>query len=65
MSDSEPQSPCVSICHLDEQGICQGCFRTADEVTDWLMASAEEKREILRRAGLRRDASTPFKLSWK
>ena len=33
MSAAEPQSPCISICVLDEQGICQGCFRSADEVT--------------------------------
>jgi len=28
-------SPCVSICMLDEQDVCTGCFRTANEITDW------------------------------
>ncbi len=62
MSEHEPQSPCVSICVLDEEDICQGCFRSAQEVTDWFMSSAERKREILALAKERRDASSPFRL---
>ena len=61
MSEPEPQSPCISVCVLDEQGICQGCFRSADEVTDWWMASTRRKREILQCASERRQASCPVK----
>ena len=57
MNDDEPLSPCISVCLLDEQDICVGCFRSAAEVTDWFMASAEEKREILRRTEERREAA--------
>ncbi|MCB1733089.1 MAG: DUF1289 domain-containing protein [Halieaceae bacterium] len=57
MNDDEPLSPCISVCLLDEQDICVGCFRSAAEVTDWFMASAEEKREILRRSEARREAA--------
>ena len=45
MSDVEPQSPCISVCLLDENDICVGCFRSAEEVTDWFVATAEQKRE--------------------
>jgi uncharacterized protein len=62
MSDAEPLSPCVSVCLLDEMNICVGCFRSADEITDWFMASAEQKREILRRTRQRREASTRVRL---
>jgi hypothetical protein len=62
MSDTEPQSPCVSICVLDDKDICQGCFRSAEEVTDWFMSSAERKLEILAMAEERREASSPFRL---
>lgn len=62
MIEDDPQSPCISVCVLDEQDICQGCFRSADEITDWLMASAEQKREILQRTVERRDASFTVKL---
>ena len=57
MNDDEPLSPCISVCLLDEQDICVGCFRSAAELTDWFMASAEEKREILRRTEERREAA--------
>ena len=62
MIEEEPQSPCISVCLLDEQDICQGCFRSADEITDWLMASAQQKREILERSVARREASFTVKL---
>ena len=62
MSDTDPQSPCVSICVLDEADICQGCFRSAEEITDWFMSSAERKREILALAAEPRDASSTFRL---
>lgn len=62
MSDKEPQSPCISICVLDEEDICQGCYRSADEITDWFMASAEQKRAILRGAQERRTASNTVRL---
>jgi predicted Fe-S protein YdhL (DUF1289 family) len=47
-------SPCVSICALDENDVCVGCYRTGGEITDWFMASNEEKRAILRAASERR-----------
>jgi predicted Fe-S protein YdhL (DUF1289 family) len=63
MSQSEPKSPCISICALSEDDICQGCFRSADEITDWFMASDEEKRAILERSAKRREESFVVRLS--
>ena len=63
MNDDEPKSPCISICVLDEQDICQGCYRSAEEITDWFMASAQEQRAILDRAKERLLASNPIRLS--
>jgi len=51
---STVESPCVSICELNEQDICLGCGRSLDEVGAWLTASEEEKRQILLRAEERR-----------
>lgn len=47
-------SPCISICQMNRQtGLCEGCFRTIDEITRWSTASEDTKRaiwvEILRR----------------
>jgi hypothetical protein len=41
------ESPCVSICRLDDSGVCVGCFRTADEIASWLSYSDERRREII------------------
>ncbi len=56
MSESEPRSPCISICALGEDDICIGCFRSAEEITDWFMAAPADKRAILERARERRAA---------
>ncbi|MDH3994598.1 MAG: DUF1289 domain-containing protein [Gammaproteobacteria bacterium] len=62
MNDAEPQSPCISVCLLDERDICVGCFRSANEITDWFMASADEKREILQRTRQRQEDATTIRL---
>ncbi len=63
MSDAEPQSPCISVCLLDDRDICVGCYRSADEITDWFLADAEGKREILARARERMEAASTFRLN--
>ena len=42
-------SPCVSICALDENDICVGCFRSGGEISIWGLLSDEEKREEQKR----------------
>jgi len=58
----QPASPCVSICALGDDEVCSGCYRTADEITDWFLAGNDEKRDILARAAARREEASPFKL---
>ncbi len=62
MKDTEPRSPCISVCVLDEQDVCMGCYRSAAEITDWFMATSEQKQEILRLAGERLQASFTIRL---
>lgn len=63
MSDPEiPASPCVSICLLDGEDICVGCYRSAQEITDWFAATPAEKREVLRRSRERELAANPIRL---
>lgn len=40
-------SPCVSVCLLDGADVCVGCFRTADEITDWVMLDDDARRKVL------------------
>lgn len=62
MSDDEPRSPCISVCVLDDDDICMGCYRSAGEITDWFMATDEQKREVLRQASERMQASSVIRL---
>jgi predicted Fe-S protein YdhL (DUF1289 family) len=56
MGDQETErvkSPCISVCTLDAKDICVGCYRSALEITDWLVMSEEQKREVLRQCARR------------
>jgi hypothetical protein len=44
---SSVQSPCVGICRLiPGTVVCEGCFRTVDEIRDWLAMSDDERRQV-------------------
>ena len=56
MSDSrnEPSkevvlSPCVSICSLDENDVCIGCYRSGKEIATWGRLDNEGKRDVLKK----------------
>ncbi|WP_372747227.1 DUF1289 domain-containing protein [Litorivivens sp.] len=44
------KSPCISVCALDEDDLCMGCYRTMQEITDWSEYPNEVKREVIVRA---------------
>lgn len=46
-------SPCVSICALDDEDICVGCFRSGREISDWGKLTDTEKRAVLARCAER------------
>ncbi len=40
-------SPCVSICNMDTgSGLCEGCFRTIDEIRVWSSSDDVAKKQI-------------------
>jgi predicted Fe-S protein YdhL (DUF1289 family) len=50
-----PPSPCISVCRLDEAaGWCAGCYRTIDEIRDWIIMTAEERHAVLARVAERK-----------
>jgi predicted Fe-S protein YdhL (DUF1289 family) len=53
-------SPCISICALDENDVCVGCYRSGQEITRWSVADNTERRTILASAAERAKASNPF-----
>ena len=49
-------SPCISVCLLDEKDMCVGCYRTAEEITQWMESNDDIKREILKKCNERMKA---------
>jgi len=47
-----PPSPCTNLCTINpETGLCDGCGRTLDEISEWGWMTPEQKLDILRRIG--------------
>jgi len=48
-------SPCINVCKMNpETELCEGCFRTLDEIAAWSGMSSEERRVVLTRLPARR-----------
>lgn len=46
-ADGPVPSPCISVCRMDAAtGLCEGCFRTLDEIAAWGMASDQDRRAV-------------------
>jgi predicted Fe-S protein YdhL (DUF1289 family) len=46
-ADAPVPSPCLSICRMDAaSGLCEGCFRTLDEIAGWGLADEARKRQV-------------------
>jgi prolyl-tRNA editing enzyme YbaK/EbsC (Cys-tRNA(Pro) deacylase)/predicted Fe-S protein YdhL (DUF1289 family) len=40
-------SPCISVCRMNEaDGLCQGCFRTIDEIVHWSRSDDTQKKVV-------------------
>ena len=40
-------SPCVGICALDEQGLCEGCHRSAGEIARWPQMNDDQRLHLM------------------
>lgn len=51
-------SPCIRDCAIqDSTGLCQGCWRSLEEIMVWSGASDEQKRQVLENIILRKAAA--------
>lgn len=41
------RSPCISVCALNADDICMGCYRSAHEITEWSRFDNEQKQAVL------------------
>lgn len=62
MKQSAVASPCVSVCALNENDICIGCYRSAEEIGNWVAYSDEKKLEVLHKCAARAKEINPHQL---
>ncbi|MDG2252855.1 MAG: DUF1289 domain-containing protein [Methylophilaceae bacterium] len=43
----EINSPCVGICQYNNEEFCIGCFRTAEEISQWTIIKDDERERIM------------------
>ena len=48
------KSPCRLVCKYNEDKICIGCYRTMEEIINWINYTDKEKEEVLKRVTERR-----------
>ena len=53
-------SPCISICAMDENDLCIGCYRTSKEIRDWLLMEDDERLDVIAKAAERASEKNPF-----
>jgi predicted Fe-S protein YdhL (DUF1289 family) len=52
------RSPCVKTCKIDgDRMLCIGCWRSLDEIVQWLDMTAEQRLAVVARAQGRRAQS--------
>jgi len=50
----EVQSPCIENCCLNDEKICQGCFRSIVEISQWSQMKDKIRLDVLHKAENRR-----------
>lgn len=40
-------TPCISVCTLRDDGLCEGCLRTADEISAWGGMHESERQRVM------------------
>lgn len=46
ITDDVP-SPCISVCRMNQQSwLCEGCYRSIDEIRQWSTASDADKKQM-------------------
>ncbi|EPG74587.1 PF06945 family protein [Leptospira fainei serovar Hurstbridge str. BUT 6] len=58
------RSPCIKLCQMDPiTGLCEGCFRTLQEIGMWTSYSEEERKQIRIELQRRRESISPSNAS--
>ena len=57
-SGEQVPSPCISVCRINaDTGLCDGCYRSLREISDWARLPPARQRLVWREIGLRMAAA--------
>jgi predicted Fe-S protein YdhL (DUF1289 family) len=40
-------SPCISICRLNDEDVCIGCYRTSEEIRNWIYLDEDQRQAVV------------------
>ena len=40
-------TPCIGVCTMNPQGLCDGCHRTLDEIAGWSQMDDERRQHLM------------------
>jgi predicted Fe-S protein YdhL (DUF1289 family) len=40
-------SPCIGVCTLNDNGLCDGCHRTSAEIARWSQMGDDERLQLM------------------
>jgi predicted Fe-S protein YdhL (DUF1289 family) len=64
LTGEHPESPCVGVCRIGDDGYCEGCLRTLAEIAAWAAMNEAERVAVWERLAerARRSAVTGIEL---
>jgi len=51
------KSPCINVCEYNAEGNCMGCYRSKNEITNWINYTDDHKKQVLINAAERKISS--------
>lgn len=52
-------TPCIGVCTMNARGLCDGCFRTLEEIATWSQMDDARRTELMDKTLPTREANTP------
>ena len=50
-------TPCIGICTLGADGLCEGCFRTGEEIGAWSLLDDRARLQLMEQVLPQREAT--------
>jgi predicted Fe-S protein YdhL (DUF1289 family) len=41
------ETPCVNVCRIGKDRLCEGCFRTIDEIANWRAMTPAQREAVM------------------